>query len=208
MHTTPQVSTSAVSYDAFGNATVSRDVGGQYSYKVYNTLGQLLYDIDADGYVTGYQYNAFGDQTSTPRYANKLSAGHAVGQPYSASEVVSRLTAGAADRAITTAYDQLDRKTQVTQPSIYAYDAASQTAVTTSPATSYQYDSFGDLVLQQQLKSVVSGTSNYTSTYSYYDRLGNQVATIDPIDTKARAASMSAWWPRSIMKERIVAITQ
>jgi YD repeat-containing protein len=48
-------------YDALGNAIVNRDIGGNYSAKTYDTLGRVAHEIDALGYVTGYERNTFGD---------------------------------------------------------------------------------------------------------------------------------------------------
>jgi YD repeat-containing protein len=56
-------------YDTLGNAYANRDVSGNYSYKSYDRLGQVVYDIDALGFVTGYQRNSFGDVATLTRYA-------------------------------------------------------------------------------------------------------------------------------------------
>ncbi|MDH5803119.1 MAG: hypothetical protein OEZ68_20135, partial [Gammaproteobacteria bacterium] len=45
-------------YDARGNAIANRDVAGYYSYKLYDQIGRLVYEIDAGRYVTAYQYHA------------------------------------------------------------------------------------------------------------------------------------------------------
>ena len=42
-------------YDAMGNAIANRDVAGNYSYKLYDKLGRVTYEVDTRGYVTGYE---------------------------------------------------------------------------------------------------------------------------------------------------------
>ncbi|MFZ6646154.1 DUF4214 domain-containing protein [Undibacterium sp. TJN25] len=65
--------TSSVTYDALGNAVSSVDVGGNESYKIYDSIGRVRYDIDALGYVTGYERDAFGNVTALTRYAVPLN---------------------------------------------------------------------------------------------------------------------------------------
>ncbi|MDB5988180.1 MAG: LysM peptidoglycan-binding protein, partial [Nevskia sp.] len=64
-----QALTADTLYDAQGNAIVGRDAAGNYSYKVYDSLGRVAYEIDTGRYVTQYQYNSFGDQSVLIRYA-------------------------------------------------------------------------------------------------------------------------------------------
>ena len=45
-------------YNAFGDAVSHRDVAGNYSYKAYDQAGQVAYEVDALGYITGYTRNA------------------------------------------------------------------------------------------------------------------------------------------------------
>lgn len=80
-------------YDTLGNAVASRDQAGHYSYKSYDKLGRVAWDIDAMGQASGYERNAFGEITRLTRHAqpaeglNNLSARSvgtliiAVGQP-------------------------------------------------------------------------------------------------------------------------------
>ena len=43
------------------DAIAGRDVSGNWSYKAYDRLGRVSYEIDAAGYVTGYTRNRWGD---------------------------------------------------------------------------------------------------------------------------------------------------
>jgi len=172
-----------VSYDALGNAYRSRDVSGNYSFKIYDSMGRVLYDVDADNFVTSYGYDSFGNQTSITRYATPLSSP----LPTNTSSVVvgditSRLVNSSLDRTITTTYDSLNRVIQVTQPSAFNFEPgsagtdyqffAAATAVT-------EYDAFGEVIRSRQLVNPI--TSTYADTYYYYDNVGNKTAEIDPL---------------------------
>src|SRR5262249_20200666 len=44
----------------------------QYEYKAYDNLGRVVYDVDALTNVTGFAYNAFGEQVAVTRYATSV----------------------------------------------------------------------------------------------------------------------------------------
>ncbi|MEK7412508.1 MAG: hypothetical protein AAB263_04215, partial [Planctomycetota bacterium] len=63
----------STTYDALGNAIVSRDASGNYSYKVYDQAGRVKYAIDAARDLTEYTYDAFGNQKALTRYDSPLA---------------------------------------------------------------------------------------------------------------------------------------
>ncbi|QNN46213.1 putative Ig domain-containing protein [Thermomonas brevis] len=175
-----------VAYDALDRAVVQKDVRGNYSYKVYDSLGRLAYDIDEAGYVTAYAYDAYGEQTGLTRYANKLNTAKLTG--WTAGQAITRaqmagsgvLTASADDRTLTTTYDRLGRKSAITQPSV-AYYMADGTLATGTPTTRFEYDAYGNLVKERQL---LEGTPDqadaiWADTFHYYDELGRRIRTVD-----------------------------
>jgi YD repeat-containing protein len=174
--------TRTVVFDALGDAIVSLDAGGRYSYKVHDRVGRVVGDIDADGYVVSYTYDAFGNQTSVKRYANEVTVGHVAGTAYSEAELQSRITTSTSDRSITNTYDLLNRKTRVMLPAVYNYSAQTGLGLIYSPLTDTNYNAFGEIQRTGQ-QARTSGTLNtiYDWTYYYYDRLGNRVAEIDPM---------------------------
>jgi YD repeat-containing protein len=70
-----QIPHTYIAYDTFGNATANKDALGNYSYKVYDPLGRVKYEIDAERYLTEYSYDAFGNQKTLTRYAKALTEG-------------------------------------------------------------------------------------------------------------------------------------
>src|SRR5581483_8548040 len=187
-----------VSFDALGNATVNRDVAGNYSYKVYDALGRVSHEIDAEHYVTAYAYDRFGNKLTTTRYATALDfaaitghAAHADGVAFSLAEVAARIAPSAGDRTVTTQYDILNRAVLVTQPAAFSYDATAPAGApqyfTVGATTRYTYDTFGEAIRQSQLKNpgtdLAVGTADdtWTDTYTYYNRRGYKKAQVDAL---------------------------
>jgi len=180
--TTP---TAATTYDAFGDAVVSEDADGNYTYNVYDQDGRLAYAIDGDGYVTGYQYNAYGQQTAVTRYADPadISAlgAWSAGYPLSMEQMQSVLVTSAKDRTITTTYDAQGNKLSVTQPSI-TYTDSDGTTATGSPVTQYTYDAYGNVTSESVLLQGAPGQADavWATTYNYYDALNRVVKVVVP----------------------------
>lgn len=195
-----------VQYDGFGNAVLQKVKTGLSTWaesrKVYDVLNRVRYDLDALGYVTKNSYDGFGNETGVTRYntaVTNLTPGGS--RPYltEADMADGRLATHADDRTLTMAYDALNRKTGVTQPTVAVYvyggDAGSPGSglvsvvsgldgsavqgyanVTTStttgaPAVTWTYNAFGE-----QVKEVVAGGP---TTFNYYDALGRKTAMVD-----------------------------
>jgi YD repeat-containing protein len=181
--------TTTTVYNALGQPVEATDALGNSTWSYYDADGRLLYTIQGQtgngtrntlGNVTAYQYNAFGEVTSTTTYAAPLTltAGASSGStlnPIGASvaQVASAIAAlGAASgdaNAVTTATYTLDGQVaSVTDGNGY------QTAVT--------YDAFGDVIQQQQQLSQPGSTlsaSNSAITTHAYDNRGEQLNETD-----------------------------
>ncbi len=172
-----------VAYNSLDQAVVQKDVRGNYTYKVYDVLGRAAYDIDAEGFVTGYSYNAYGEQTGITRYAGKLiTTGLVAGRPISAAQVQAGVSeADPSNRTLMTSYDARGLKTQVTQPLISYYKANATTAVSGNPITVFVYDAYGQKVKESLLIEGTPGTGDavWADSYSYFDSLGRQTLTVD-----------------------------
>lgn len=177
-------------YDTLGNAVASKDVADAVSTKAYDQLGRVLYEVDAEGYVTGYTRNAFGEVTRMVRYAART--GLASAAIASAAQAPSRSAVEAAinapgvdhslDRAILTSYDRAGRVVEVIEPQAFSYDssaAANAQYFSAGKTTRKTYNAFGDVVQVSQLRNAV--TNAWTTTTNYYDRQGQQTASIDAL---------------------------
>src|SRR6185436_5366721 len=74
---------SETAYDALGNAFRNRLVtaadaaiagNGTFTYKAYDNLGRVKYEIDAKRQVTSYLYDAFGNKKEVTRVAAPLTS--------------------------------------------------------------------------------------------------------------------------------------
>ncbi|MBN7137863.1 hypothetical protein A7A76_24575 [Lysobacter enzymogenes] len=172
-----------VTYDALGRAVVQKDTRGYYSYKSYDGLGRVVYEIDQEGYVTGYTYDGFGQQTELRRYAQRLNTaaltGWSEGQPISRAQAAT-VAASAADRTLSTRYDQRGLAVQVQQSQV-AYYTAAGVAATGTPTVRTVYDGYGQKVKESTLLEGTAGASDarWADSYSYYDAVGRKTLGVD-----------------------------
>jgi YD repeat-containing protein len=171
-----------VTYNALGQAVVQEDVRGKFTYKVYDSLGRLAVDIDAEGYASAYSYNSYGEQTQLRRYASKTTltaiAGFTSGTAVQLSQLTgSVLTANASqDRTLDTRYDSLGRKIEIKETALTYYRADGSSA-TGSPTTQFSYNSYGDLTRTSVLLDQANNV--WAHSYQYYDDLGRNTLSVD-----------------------------
>ncbi|MFZ2754355.1 MAG: hypothetical protein WAZ48_13025, partial [Lysobacteraceae bacterium] len=176
-------------FDALGQAVVQKDARGYYRYTTYDALGQVSAEVDQAGNVTTYAYNAYGEQTQLLRYAAALnttvsaftSVGWQAGQSIVWSQVVAGVDNGnAGNRAITTAYDGLGRKTEVTSTAVQYYTAAG-TWVWGTPTTQFAYNAYGESVKESVLLEGTAGQGDavWAHTWRYFDAAGRNTTTVD-----------------------------
>ncbi|WP_266157646.1 LysM peptidoglycan-binding domain-containing protein [Dyella silvatica] len=171
-------------YSALGQAVSNRVQENYPTYKVYDLDGRLAYDIDANGYVTGYQYDAYGEQTAVTRYAQAID--HSLlangSQSPSKEQVQALLVTSSADRVVSTTYDSLGNKLSVIEPAVTYTKSDGSTAVG-SPTTTYTYDAYGNVTSQAVLVQgdPAQGTAIWATTYNYYDALGHKTMSVDPM---------------------------
>ncbi|MGH8464352.1 MAG: hypothetical protein ACRER5_09405, partial [Pseudomonas sp.] len=177
-----------VTYNALGLAVAQKDVLGYYSFKTYDAAGRVIHDIDAEGYVTQYDYNVFGQQTRLLRYAApvSISGNTAPGLSDVAALVVASPNQ---DRLLLTHYDNAGRKMGVVQvfnrmdiwnPGSY-FQAYGKT-------TDYVYNIYGDLVSERLTtdtegwsldESYLQAQNGEAETRYFYDNAGRQTHKID-----------------------------
>jgi YD repeat-containing protein len=182
-------------YDALGNVVQlkTRTAFNTYQseYKTYDALGRESYDVDALNHVAGFQYDVFGDQTAVTAYSVTLSSrpGPSNTSYWVDADVTSAVKGDTQSRTVTSLYDTLGRKTQVTLPGMpnYYYAGGSGANVNAAsigppsgapaPTTHYDYDAFGDLIHQ----AVQIDIARTQDTYNYYDAMGRQTLTVDAL---------------------------
>jgi len=183
---TDTTSSIEITYDARGRATVQKDVRGNYSYKVYDAADRLAFEVDQEGYVTGYTYNGFGEQTVLRRHAAALNtaalSGWSAGQTLTLAHLQTAgvLTTSGSDRTLSTSYDTRGQKRSVVQSSV-SYYKADGTQATGSPTTQFTYNTYGEQVMEAVLTEGTAGQADarWAETYRYYDVLGRNDLTVD-----------------------------
>jgi YD repeat-containing protein len=192
---TVQELTTQVVYDSFGDAVACVDVAGNVSYKAYDKLGRVSWEVDALGYVTGHARNVFGEEETLTRYAAPTDLIATSTQPPGATEIEAALAAvdHADDRSIRTEYDRMGRATRVTQPEVWTFNGNDEPngdlgqLYRKSPVVEHVYDGFGQRVQTRVLvdQTPFTGhpphfsTNTWATTTHYFDRRGLEVATID-----------------------------
>ncbi|MDO8329297.1 MAG: hypothetical protein Q7T36_02370 [Fluviicoccus sp.] len=179
-------------YDGFGRLSQTRvriNNTGVYaddyadSFRFYDARDQLRSEIDALGYVTGYDYDCYGNQVSQKRYASALANVADIAQDgvLVDDEIVKDAVR---DRTIFSRYDELGRKIGIWQDAINLYTTPSGSVVAT-PATRFEYDSMGNVVRESREAWDLAGnmvTSLPASiTRSFYDAKGRRIGVIDPL---------------------------
>ena len=179
-------STNTSQYNAFGLAIVNVDELNHSRYKTYTALGLVEYEIDAEGYVTHYQYDNDGNVSELIRYANaltntRLSEVNSKGVMLTSEYVAERVSVNNSDdRSVSYEYDDRGLQTRVIQREVLAYNHVNNTNNSTysdSPETEYLFNAMGQPVKQ----SVKINDTDWAVTYTYYNDLGQVSASVDPL---------------------------
>nr|WP_312825251.1 hypothetical protein [Acinetobacter oleivorans] len=160
----------------------------------YDKDGRLSYQIDAQGYVTRYSYDAFDNITSTARFnaATSLSRSSTLAQLDTSYKIATL-----PEHALTQyAYDALNRKVKETDAQgatvetgydafnnviwvkdklgnkgYFAYDALNRNTVKIDPEgyiTYYYYDAFGNQTIERKYLSPVNALDKVLDSNSLY----------------------------------------
>ncbi len=181
-------------YDAYGNSVVNKDVSGNYSYRVYDSMHRERFAIDAEGYVTEYQYDGYGNQQFLIRYSNKIVGFDAKNSSETSKPenfnafTLAELTAFANAeiqnaenyRKVEKTFDSLGRVIRVIQPEVSIYDGNATAVYSDRPETVFEYDSLGRLI-EEKIKIKGGASPEWAVTTHYYNDLDQRVGTVDAL---------------------------
>lgn len=131
------------------------DLHDRTTTSIHDADGQVRYTIDAEAYVTRFDFNAFGEQTASVRYPARLAAARtAVAKPADMQAHLSQLSQGGDTLTTAVAIDRATRTTYVTAPD--------------GTVTASTYNVFG------QVESITEayGSDEATTTLRRFDRAG------------------------------------
>jgi YD repeat-containing protein len=170
-------------YNAFGELVQTKTRINENDWAIttvyYDNDGHQTAVIDAEGYLTAYTLNAFGETQSMTEYAQRAQAWDTFS--YRGPEVHTK------DRTVTFTYDALGQMTSKTLKQVSVSRIEKNQLITTvrDLTTTYSYDALGHLV------ETVDAKGN--SAYCYYDALGQLTAKIGPKTNVGRAATTYAY---------------
>ncbi|MDM4770224.1 LysM peptidoglycan-binding domain-containing protein [Solimonas sp. SE-A11] len=181
--------------NAYGQAIANCNLEGKFSYKIYDSNGRLLREIDEERYVTSYTYDGYGNVLSLTRFADRISATNLDSYEsqvrssmvnsdarllllatYDLVVAASGSVSATGSRTIITRYDDLDRKTSVQQPEVDYYVAQTGARGRGRPTTEFSYDAFGQQLRERTLRGA---DGDWLTTHFAYDSLGRQVRKLD-----------------------------
>lgn len=153
----------------------------------YDARGNVLFSVDAEGYLSSFVYNEAGQVTNERRYESRVS----VDDDMSIAQVANRATGDfseiwreydAAGRVISE-YDQLNVHTRHTyhadgrlEKTERAYDSFGDTADKKDrTATTWVYDKAGRIITETR----ASDDTEHSKTTFVYDGLGNRIEVRD-----------------------------
>lgn len=180
-------------YDANGNVVKLTDANGAATWSWYDQLGRKTSQLDAEGYLTSWTYDAEGNALTETRKATQFVGAPSLSAPPS-------IGSNANDRITTYTYDRNGNRLTETRANVaawtvntssgaisaagtdaaivYTYNALGQVMTKTvagSLIATYIYDNSGRLQNEQRASFVGAGDGTVTpvTTY-YYDATGNR----------------------------------
>ncbi|BBB62226.1 hypothetical protein UNDKW_3953 [Undibacterium sp. KW1] len=164
-----KVSSSVTSASNFASLIPSANTADQHSYAIYDNKGQLVGNVDAEGYLTEIRYDANGNALSSTRYINKAKT------PVTATSTLASL------RPAVHAEDQTNSQT---------YDALNRVLTSTNAEGTqkqYQYDVAGNLIKVID----AAGTGDIRISNQRYDQLGRVIATLSGLGSAQLTGNQS-----------------
>lgn len=195
--------TTTFTRNAFGETTAVKDGLGNVTYTVTDALGRARSVIDAEGYLTQSNYDAFGNKTETIRFTNKVQGDYTK----AATLGITALSAGqtaptngacwiytdtwATNVRETSVYDKLDRLTSVTDAENFteskvlnAFGDATSVVNKVGGTASFTYDKLGHVLtetLPVQARNASTGAMvNVVNSYQY-DARGNRTLSVEAV---------------------------
>lgn len=106
---------SSVIYNDQNLATVNINAENGRRDRVYNQLGQLRFEIDEEGFVTEYRYNAFGQKFEQTRHSAPYTTARPNGKAVALADMESFVVNGGDNRTLRWTYDEAGQQIEVNQ---------------------------------------------------------------------------------------------
>ncbi|MEJ7805909.1 MAG: hypothetical protein WKG03_08330, partial [Telluria sp.] len=180
--------TVTVTYNALGQAVSSvsqlaNDAATAVrSQKSYDKQGNVILEMDALGYITGYERDTFGRVVNLVRYGTACATSITLDGLHKYSSELSAVISGT-KRTMSTQYDKLDRAVRVMEANVFVYDKHSLSAnqqFYAAKTTDTVYTAFGEVKAQLVDGSDANGKAltEASGTRNYHNVMGQVVATV------------------------------
>ena len=165
-------------YDANGNVIQSIDAKGNSSFAYYDKLGRQIAQVDAENYLTTWDYGNGDTAVRQTRYANQLSM--LPNTTTDITDLIANVGVSESDRITETDYDKMGRAIETrTLNVVYGSldtNGALSNNLTASAKTTYIYNGLG-LITQQTVYTSANATE---VTDKAYDKIGRQTQEQKP----------------------------
>lgn len=159
-------------YDAFGNEVAFTNAAGDTSYMFYDNMDRMTAMIDADGFLTQWQYDAQGNTTHQTQHSARVNTQDIVAgeEP----DAFTYLSNNNTVHTIVREYDAANRLVRETQPETQLWDRAHPQGYTSTIVTEYRYDN-----ADNQTLVIRDADGLAVREYYYYDDINRLVASVD-----------------------------
>lgn len=181
-YATPVTASVPNTVGAIQAALLADSSNNRIAYSVFNSLNQVVYDIDVNGVVTEYVHDENGNITQTVLYANSINPTLADSNPSALIDIQTALVADPGhDRIVRHLYDAGNREVFTIDAAGYVvktnYDAVGQAIGTTIYDKTVTVSANPDIV--EVLAAVDDTDQNNRVTRTVYDAAGRLVASVD-----------------------------
>ncbi|HEU0153471.1 MAG TPA: putative Ig domain-containing protein [Arenimonas sp.] len=161
------------SYDALGQlvreSVLLEGTTWAHTHHYYDALGRRSLSVDAEGYISGWEYDAAGQEIIRVEFARAINTATLTTHTPPALPAAGNLDTGY-DRAVVTTYDALGRKTSETSPRLFQ-DADGSSGMR-EVSTVFEYDAEG------RTTGVIADGERTTTTY---DALGRTLSVLESL---------------------------
>lgn len=182
---TVQTISKTVVHNTNGSKCVDYDEGGNPTFYAYNSDGFLRYKINAEGYVTEYQRNVFGECECFVSYATALIASL---EPNIATgltpDIIEKVIVKnpTMDRSYHQLFDQQGNVIQIQRDPVVCYipntnPSLAPSIATQTPTKQLFYNTFGDVI--SEIVTIDQTNAVVRQTRHWFDSMGNEIATVD-----------------------------
>ncbi|MDP1573691.1 MAG: polymorphic toxin type 46 domain-containing protein [Coxiellaceae bacterium] len=176
---------------AHGQKLVAIDEDNNPEFYCHDAAGQLIYRVNALGYVIEYSYDARGQAIAFTAYANPLtldlknylSVGLTADLVFQ-HQIDNQLKDPKKDNTIFQEYDSCGRICKVTKQEVVCYipnaDTTKPASIHTfSPVTKHTYNAFGEVIKESKLIDCVDSVDVTRDEFKWFDANGHEIAIVN-----------------------------